>query len=125
MQNKVIFAGAALKVPNLRKSRPLTNRVMTTADSGSDSDQTANFTGKVERDDYHILTAENHDKVNVLGRSCTQYYKMHMQQASVGSKIGTSNFDSKRTTDQIHSQSITKFKTPLTLKYSSQVHSLE
>lgn len=99
------FANAAAVQKSSSKPVPLTNRVVTAAESDDDSDQAANFAGKSI---LSCLPPVNNK--NVLGRACT--HPMH-EQAPVGSEIETININSERTDEQLQPMKIRRVDEPI------------
>jgi hypothetical protein len=93
------FANIAIQKPPTRKSHPipLVGRIVSIVESDDDTDQAAQFAGVVEDthlDNYRIMTA--HNKETVLGSAFSRFQWMDSGEAAIGSKIGTTRFNSMR-----------------------------
>jgi hypothetical protein len=94
------FANIAIQKPQNRKSHPipLVGRVLSVIESDDEPDEeVAQFAGIVEDqhlDNYRIMTA--HNKETVLGSAFSRFQWLDSGEAAIGSKIGTTRFNSMR-----------------------------
>jgi hypothetical protein len=91
------LANVAIQKPQYRESLPLTCRTVSIGDSEDESEEVAQYAGIVQDtylENVHIMTVRN--KESVLGSAFSRFQWLEPGEDAIGSKIGTTRFNSIR-----------------------------